>query len=970
MEDFGFSSPDPLANSTRTAPPTEGITRRKSTRLIGAKTPLPAAVRAASRVPSEVSAAQTVQLQNIVFDTPQGHRSRSSSPTKSSIKTENHLSPWRIRVTVEAERDDESGGGDIGYSMEADPGWKGYTDSGSPSKGRTARRTRTTTTKVPVKGLESSPPAPKRRGRPKKSETPVRPRNGTPAPKTLGKRKTTGDASNGEDAEDPKLLTPKPPRARSKKGLVAAEESVGTILDMERDDCLREDTVAIASPPPVKTKTPARKTRAKKSKSPIKIAIDPDVPADVPETDSTELTGADAGHAGKVLGGASVSHVSSALVDLSVNTSATTQIAQSGNLPPTTGADFGEQLDAPTEKFSPAKKTPVKLKQSQDTVSVGAASVPSSINHPADQLPSEPPAVVSGEELPWTDDLGHATMSEPPPDNIDDLDYSVLESEGFSMVSISSIPSAGGYMTSPTPQKSRHDSIDRDLVQSLAGMDILSPSTHGKSTQLHEGPTQEEMWQLERNAVSRQIETTDPNHVITIDSDNEPPTFDEDREFSEEESFMDPGDEYQLCRGRFLQEQERLLQEDCLHSSNLELEKSTNLDDLFSTEDAKPRRGKIPSPWRAGRQVAYNNDVESNDDSGFLPPLPQEMEEVEESDAGPEGIESPVDLSVLLGLRSSPGRDPNRSGPSAGKSLRQRLIEKFYGAEQPESQAEEPLETKRMEVSGGLVLYPSLPNNASGPEDDNASKSGGLPVTGLWAVDSLEMQVGRQRARRCEKRTIQPASKVSGGGGSTPAEDVHVGRMLGVRTYGLSPPDGPAYRDESSAGFSPEQKPLVLKLLSARPGESGAATKDSITEPAPPNHPAQPLPPPKTWTSHHWTLLNTLWLASKTTLRLQRDRNPNNQKTYTAGNLSFECPGRRPLTLDDAEMDVVREFRLVLGKNRVGWGGEFGERKVAKRLYALIVGEEERRARGEVYDDQGRWVGYGPGRGHGRKGGN
>jgi hypothetical protein len=888
-------------------------------------------------------------------------------------------------VTVEAERDDKNGDGDIGYPTEADPEWKENKDSGSPIRGRATRRTRTTTTKVPLKGLESSPPAPKRRGRPKKSETPARPRNGTPVPKTRGRRKTAGDVPNEGDTEDPEALTPKRPRARSKKGHAVAEDNPGTVPDIERNDGAHEDTAVIASPFPVKSKTPTRKSRAKNLESPVKIAVDRGIPADMPKMDPAEQTRASVSRADKILGDVPADHAPSALTDLSVNSLAMAEIAQPGNPAPLSSGDVGEQMRVPRGKPSPTKRTLVKPKQPERAVSVDATPARfSSISHLADQQPFESSVIKLGEELPVADDPGYATASEPPPVDGYDLDYSVLESEGFSMVSISSIPSMGGYMCSPTPQESHHDGTERDLVQSLTEMNLQSLPTHGKSQQWHRNVTPEEIWQLERNAVSRQIEMTDPDQVITIDSDNEHSATDEDRGRIDEESFVDPGVEYQMCRGRFLQDQERLLQEDCQHSSNLEIQGSTNLDDLFSNEDAKPRRGKIPSPWRTERQVAHSDGVDSGDDSGLLPPLLQEEEaeeEVQRRETTPKGIESPADLSQLLGLKSSPVRDSNGNKPNVEKSLRQRLIEKFYWAKQSEPQIEEPSETKPMEASGRLILYPSLPD-ISNPEEDIVPKYDGLPVTGLWGVDSLETQVDRQRRRRrCEKRATQKTQEVSGG--STPVEDVNVGKMLGARTYGISPPDGFPSEDKSLGNSSVmEQRPLVFKLLSDKPANASSASTNglepttsssalfSTTNPNP--EPTQTSPiPQKTWTKDHWNLLNTLWLASKKSLRLHREKNPANpppKKTYTTGNLSFHCPGRRSLVLDDDEMDVVREFGLVMRRRLgghvdadalFGEDGEFGERKVAKRLYSMIVGEEERRRRGEVYDEWGRWVGYG-----------
>lgn len=74
-------------------------------------------------------------------------RQRSASPDK--VDADGNVSPWRIRVTLEATQDDQE-------------------NQGSPSRKRPKQRT--TTTKVPLK--DSSEQTPRRRGRPRKSGAP------------------------------------------------------------------------------------------------------------------------------------------------------------------------------------------------------------------------------------------------------------------------------------------------------------------------------------------------------------------------------------------------------------------------------------------------------------------------------------------------------------------------------------------------------------------------------------------------------------------------------------------------------------------------------------------------------------------------------------------------------------------------------------------------------------------------------
>ncbi|KFY56760.1 hypothetical protein V497_05972 [Pseudogymnoascus sp. VKM F-4516 (FW-969)] len=128
-----------------------------------------------------------------------------SSPTKQTFHLDvgNDISPQKIRVTVEADNNKENS-------------YPEFADQRSPSPSpyyASARRpnTRTTTTTVPLKGLsdseEDSPAAPPKRGRgrPRKSigtPVPAKTRNLTPAGKSPRRRRTLGNLVDGDDEED------------------------------------------------------------------------------------------------------------------------------------------------------------------------------------------------------------------------------------------------------------------------------------------------------------------------------------------------------------------------------------------------------------------------------------------------------------------------------------------------------------------------------------------------------------------------------------------------------------------------------------------------------------------------------------------------------------------------------------------------------------------------------------------------
>ncbi|KAI9823556.1 MAG: hypothetical protein M1819_001163 [Sarea resinae] len=190
------SSPDPLGDSSEV--PSFRSPQKTTSRSPIRKSPLKEVVTGSN---------QSIRLQDFVLNTPPANLDPfKPSPTKSSAQTENVLSPWRIRVTVEAEREQENEGPALQINRLR------VANATSPSKGP---KMRTTTTTVPLKGLDSSPVAPKRRGRPRKSASPAK-RTGTPAPKSRGRRKSVVDPVDVQLEKDTPGKTPSPVKRRGR----------------------------------------------------------------------------------------------------------------------------------------------------------------------------------------------------------------------------------------------------------------------------------------------------------------------------------------------------------------------------------------------------------------------------------------------------------------------------------------------------------------------------------------------------------------------------------------------------------------------------------------------------------------------------------------------------------------------------------------------------------------------------------
>lgn len=157
-----FSSPDPLGESQENI----GVVslskqRREKTKLTPTK-PL-------------TNTSNNVQRQEFYLATPSANRTSNGSPFKLVAEAENPISPWRIRVTVEAEQENAQQG---------------------HSRKRFAERTTTTT--IPLRDAdEQSPTHPKKgRGRPRKSNSSPVKSPATPKSKAPARRKTMPESSS------------------------------------------------------------------------------------------------------------------------------------------------------------------------------------------------------------------------------------------------------------------------------------------------------------------------------------------------------------------------------------------------------------------------------------------------------------------------------------------------------------------------------------------------------------------------------------------------------------------------------------------------------------------------------------------------------------------------------------------------------------------------------------------------------
>ena len=380
-KDMPLSSPDPLgmsnSNISCQSPAKKGrqplITPRK-------------ALREASGNP---------QVQEFYINTPP-NPTLNASPKKSPRQRRQSASPWRIRLTVQAEPVDGIQRLDM-----------------SPIKRLTET---TTTTTVPLKGGDDTPPAmeKKGRGRPRKSlDGPVK-RSGTPKPKTVGRRRSVPESPNkNELGSQRKMETPpKKPKGRPKKSTEPknVEPSSTVIQQDDLDVWLGSSVAGVEEAAEMRSKTVRTRGRGRRQEiTPKKVSVDSDI-------ESRSSLTEDVGETPKEL--------------FSMSGDRNNQSTQ-----------LDQQLCKSDEAPDPEMERSLVLGQSYGQLGPGQIDQNGieSVIYRDTRLPSL-----------HMDEAQDQTEFDP---NAPHQEYdSILESEGFSMVSVSSLLSVGNNSASPPEQ--------------------------------------------------------------------------------------------------------------------------------------------------------------------------------------------------------------------------------------------------------------------------------------------------------------------------------------------------------------------------------------------------------------------------------------------------------------------------------------------------------------------------------------
>ncbi|KAI4216281.1 MAG: hypothetical protein LQ351_001291 [Letrouitia transgressa] len=605
------SSPDPLAASQQETPQLS-----PSKRLHGNKSP-----RKALSLTSG-----NAQTKDFLVATPvaKGYCHPRKENTPGSRNTN---SPWRIKVTVQADQSD---------------GMDQFPDSSKHSAKRFAEHTKTIT--VPLKSADNSSlgSGNKRRSRSRSRASLSRKRKGTPKAKILSERKTLQAQLGTQDKAIPLAgdMSPKCGRGRPRKNSDArlgkhscrdAEEQplMGGAIDNDNDN--EPKLQASSGRRRGRRATPARLPRSATAKSPIPSQR---------EDENNENKEFDSVLESEEFSMVSVSTLSSAQQNpTSSNILTSAENAQQSALPakqqitpafveisPTNppalntihGLRSPRPMNKPTEgtpKLARVVRTAIALQGAlSPTAQASSDSTTSGTKSPKERLDEVfsgfgagtrrelRAGLRLGEELAKRHRSTPATVT-PIDVHQEDVfapDSSPVRPGSSPMSQINeyslTVPDLGNktYCSSisnaqlPSPVRSEVEIGEYDQMSWRASTpvraDAVSPPTAENTGSL--GPetcnqplyesmmTMEARWQREREAVSKQIEMANSSQVIVIDSDN-----DEGADIDKEESGL----------GDIWQEEAHL---------SYTQESASNAPDIVAPkESAKPRRSQLPSPW-------------------------------------------------------------------------------------------------------------------------------------------------------------------------------------------------------------------------------------------------------------------------------------------------------------------------------------------------------------------------------------
>lgn len=294
---------------------------------------------------------------------------------------------------------------------------------------------------------------------------------------------------------------------------------------------------------------------------------------------------------------------------------------------------------------------------------------------------------------------------------------------------------------------------------------VSSPHSNEKPVEPQSTPL-EVRWQREREAVSKQIEEANTSQVVVIDSDDEDDTRSGDE--NEDAGFGSEDDDARAGNGT--DDEANIWQQEADSSKSIS-------EPLLPTELAKPRRSKLPSPWRQDRQVVYSDELEPTDQSPAVQTKKEAVKVIQKGQVAKQQMHPELESSAhtptevapkkaaglqrQVKLRSEdhpverPGWRPvkGRLQTPAKKTLRN-VLAKQYDEETTSDLSDEVVPDDDLEESTNNAETPDLGLKSGLPDHGHSSSHDALAAEGSSAI-SVEGSVASESEEETDTPIVQ-----------------------------------------------------------------------------------------------------------------------------------------------------------------------------------------------------------------------
>ncbi|TGO49608.1 hypothetical protein BCON_0205g00010 [Botryotinia convoluta] len=595
-------------------------------------------------------------------------------------------------------------------------------------------------------------------------------------------------------------------------------------------------------------------------------------------------------------------------------------------------------------------------------------------------------------------------------------------------------------MNSQLEENSRNGAVEKS-VPSSSSLEKKPVETKRTLSSL------QEKWAAERAAISKQISTASTNEVMVISSDDDD---DKDEDEDYDDNDLVAGEEQENSPGKM-----RVNPEDDDNADNSVDNKEEDYEDdesfglLLETLDAsnqenqlhsdksdyaeRPKRSKIPSPWRTNsKRLVYSDELASpSPDHDAEAPMVEEpspksvskqvgVSKSSQKNPQPDS-DSTLDLSgwqipqkqnfqpkirslgntkpdISALLRSSPfGGLPtlsNREGPStegqSSKELPSPRASHFDPPQDTSSGDTEEETSSFAPIPQKVGFQPRVRKNGDAPTAPISQPIRGIfgklgaartslptPETSSSSLVGALTNTSPSRSNKLKIPTIQPDSTQSSSSQLSVSNAAAPVKTTENRQLQNPKPKWTEHRLEAPIPPSPTKSILRSPLRSTAPPSQPSPSKNVVFASSSPQ-PSSPLNPqlsPTHWTRDHWLLLDSILQTWKPENQNQEASDSEANSTgssnskygrrnstrvisgllgkivnlkdkgvgigeggvriFKNGNKEGKEIGNEKMRLEQWHLEAVDEFRGEVP----GWD----EAVVAKRVFALLVGEERRR---------------------------